>query len=1289
MRIAQDHKGFLWFGTRYGLDRYDGVRFKAYQNDPADTNSLSDNYITALLVDSRGSLWVGAAGHLDRYDPVRDVFYHILCDSNFVPQSRDVQVNCLLEDRKGNVWVGTPHGLDLIPAGHQKISRIYVFPGSPAGDLDNNIHTLCEDRKGALWVGTGAGLVRMSPAEDGAFNTEVFHQSLTDNYVTSVAEDGDGRLWIGTQHGGVDLYDPGTGGFRSYTRSDGLMSNNVRKIIVDREGKLWIGTQEGLSIFDPSTRVFSSCQHDPDDKKSLSQNSIYSIFQDNNGSVWVGTYFGGVNVTYAAATPFVVYQSNRSVSSIDNNVVSGIAGDGQHNLWLGTEGGGLNYLNRATGRFRFYKNIPGDPSSLSSNLVKVIYRDRAGRVWVGTHGGGLNLLNPDGRGFRHFLYTANDATTLNSEINALLLDSGGVLWVGTQNGVKFFRAAAGGGAATTRGADADFRQVDGPNLPIPTRTYVKALLEDGRGVIWIGLSDGLYVFDPRTGGCRLIRHGTVNCIREDSRGDVWVGMYFGGVSVYDQEMTLRTTYTQKDGLPNDNVIGILEDDQGDRWISTDNGLSRLDPSRDVFKNYTRTDGLAANEFNYNSYYKSDDGELFFGGYNGVTAFYPSRIETNHSTDPLVFTALRVLNGKDMNIVYSDGLTLPARQNVFAIDFALLNYIKSDKNKYAYMLVGFEKDWHNTDVPTVSYMNLPAGAYRLLVKGANNDGVWGTPVGLPIEVLPPWWKTWWAYLLYVLVTGAVLFFVIRYFWIRTLLKRDKALHQAKLNFFTNISHEIRTRLTLIAGPIEKIRLGQEDGPLSRQLAHVKSNADRLHQLVEELMDFRKAETNHLRLHVSPLNLVSFVRDVFTSFGDLAASRRITTDFVAAQEDINLYFDPVQLEKVFYNLLSNAFKFTPEGGYISVTLEQRPGSVGIKVTDNGKGIAPENLDKLFVNFFQVDDKDTQNTGYGIGLALSRSIVQLHKGTLSVESRLAPSPADNRTCFTVSLRTGYHHFTKEQLVPREGVAPGREILPALGAPEAPRPAASRKATLLLVEDNAEVRSFITQSLPSEYYVLECANGVAGWETANREIPDLIISDLMMPEMDGLNLCGLLKTDPRTNHIPVILLTAKASPTHHIHGLEKGADVYLTKPFSVQVLLLHVRNLLASAETMRRKYGLQFSGEAAAQPIPNDFLRDLVGIIEEHLDSAEFDIPLLCTKVAMSQSVLYKKVKAVTGLSVGDFIRQVRFRKAAQLLEAGQLSVYEVAYSVGFNDSKYFSREFKKQFGKTPSEYARSGQE
>lgn len=1341
LSIIQDNKGFMWFGTRFGLNRFDGVRFKVYKQRTGDSTSLNDDYTTALLADRSGSIWVGSMTGLVKYNPEADAFQRIHSPGQYNG------VRCLLQDHKGNVWVGLTNGIGFIPTGQTTIAKVIYLPNTQPSDPANRCRALIEDHSGFIWAGTEDGLVKISPAEGGEYHFQVFRtdgaQGPLDNHINCITEDASGHIWVGTQKGGLQQTDNNGQHWVHYLHDphhpSSLVCNTIRKINIDHQGRLWIGTLEGLSIFQPVSGQFTNAQHNPDEESSLNQNSIYSLCQDQSGSMWIGTYFGGVNVNYAYHTPFNLIQNKQTPTGISSGVVSGITEDAQHNLWIGTEGGGINYLNRSTHTVTVYKNIPGSPFSLGSNLVKVMYKDPMGRIWAGTHGGGLNLYDPDLHGFRHLLYNPDEEGSSIKEITAVLLDHSGYLWAGSQTGLQFFREAAPG----------SFLEVPIPFKLLPDQNNtVRAIWEGPDHKVWIGENSGLFLYDPSSGQCSRLDSGNINCLREDTKGRIWVGRYFAGVSVYDPAKKSWIHYGQKDGLPNDNIVGIQEDNLGNMWFSTDNGLVKYDLGEQLFTTYTQTDGLAGNEFNYFSSYKSESGELFFGGFNGLTTFYPDQLGTNNFNAPLVFTGLRLFNSEapvgqliSRSMTYTTSLSLKANQNVFTVEFALLNFVKSNKNKYAYMLEGFDREWHYTSDPSVNYMNLPPGAYTLMVKGANNDGIWSNPIQMSVTILPPLWNTWWAWCLYLLGVGSVLFLVIRYFWIQALLRKDQVLHQAKLNFFTNVSHEIRTRLTLISGPIEHILQGKEDGLLSRQLQHVKHNADRLMALVEELMDFRKAETQHLRLHVSALNIVAFARDIFTSFGDLSASRRIHTDFIASEEELLVWFDSIQMEKVICNLLSNAFKFTPEGGYISLTIELRKGAVELRVTDNGKGIAPEHLQKLFTNYFQADDKHTQNTGYGIGLALSKRIVQLHKGQLTVDSALRPEPGGNRTCFTLVLLTGQDHFNSEELLPRSadwlvepvhGLPSSAQGLPS-SAQSLPSSAhrltavahgqlapvdgtiASGKPSLLLVEDNPEVRAFLAQMLAPRFQIWEAPNGVIGVEIAVREIPDLIISDIMMPEMDGLTFCETIKSDPRTNHIPVILLTAKTASEHLIHGLERGADVYLTKPFSLQVLELHIRNLLVASERIRVHYGAKFSAEPGRSggfagggvrlsgdrtqpgggfagpaegipsPVHEAFLRELVNIIESHLDNPDFNVPMLSTKMAMSQSVLYKKIKAITDMSVGDFIRQIRFRKAARLLEERQLSVYEVAYSVGFNDSKYFSREFKKQFGKTPSEYAR----
>jgi signal transduction histidine kinase/DNA-binding response OmpR family regulator len=646
--------------------------------------------------------------------------------------------------------------------------------------------------------------------------------------------------------------------------------------------------------------------------------------------------------------------------------------------------------------------------------------------------------------------------------------------------------------------------------------------------------------------------------------------------------------------------------------------------------------------------------------------------------------------------------------VFTIDFAVLNYIKSDKNRYAYKLEPFDKDWVHTDIPSAPYTNLSPGSYTFFAKGSNNDGVWGKAVTLHIKVLPPFWETTWAYCLYVLFVGSIVFLLARFFILRSLLRRDKELTHLKLNFFTNISHEIRTHLSLIFGPVEKLILEEKGGTQTRQLQIIKKNSDSLLQLVNELMDFRKAETGNLKLHIAEHNVVTTISEIYNSFYDHGVSANITIDLVTSADNIPLYFDKIQLEKVLFNLLHNAFKFTSSGGYINVLVEDRNDSVTITVTDNGKGIAPENLKNLFENYFQENDHGKQNTGYGIGLALSKSIIELHKGSITVESKIAAS--GNRTSFVVNLRKGAAHFKNATLVRtpvndflnvQKPVLNDSLVAPFIDHVSPPRYLPKdKKQTILLVEDNPEVRSFIAEFLQNHYKIITCENGVKGWEAAKEHIPDVVISDVMMPEMDGFTLCNNLKGDESTNHIPVILLTAKASGANHIEGLKMGADVYLTKPFSIEVLLLQVTNLLNASERIRRSFKEQitatYSNVLSTDPekntqatrelvntIDNEFINKLVRIIEKDIDNLAFGVPELAREIGMSQPVLYKKLDAVTGMSVNDFIKSVKMNNAGILLKTKRYTINEVAYMVGFSDRKYFSKEFKKQYGKTPTEF------
>ncbi|MDB5120114.1 MAG: hypothetical protein JWN56_1332 [Sphingobacteriales bacterium] len=1305
LSIAQDAKGFMWFGTRYGLNKYNTQNLKIYVHNPNDTTSLSsNNYISALLSDRSNTFWIGSGGGLNKYIPETDSFEQIIHKSADKFSISDNTINCILEDKKGRIWVGTNNGLNLLT--HRKKNRfISMFTTNGNNYKGMRIFAMAEDISGTFWLGTSKGLVSLRQAgkklQYNTFkNLGNYINTINDNYITTIIAGSGHTLWLGTKYSGLIKFDKNNGSFRviTYTNKPGIVSNNIRKIIVDKKGRLWIGTLKGLSIFDSATEQFMSFQHDSDDKNSLSQNSIYDIFQDKNGSIWIGTYYGGVNVVYPNLMPFHIYQNSKYYSSLSSNVISAIIEDKKQNLWIGTEAEGLNYYDRVNSKFHAYKSNPKDPKSPSSVLVKSIIEDKEGKIWIGYHQGGLDLFNAQSGTFKHFRNNRKNPASLSSnDVNSVFEDSFGRFWVGTNKGLNLFNSKPG-----------TFKL-----YPLhPKSEVILTIFEDSRKNVWLGTENGPYILKKGSKVFNnaltykkenLFREKSVNCITEDSNGDIWIGLYHSKLIRYNPNSNHFKSYQIKNGLPSNNVLGVLEDNDGNLWISTDNGLSKFNLKKGIFKNYNAKDGLPGNEFNYGSYFKDSQGELFFGTLKGLISFFPNQVTENPSSASVVFTGLKLFN-KPVNTNSTDHIlkkdigmtkeiTFSHDQNIFALDFAVLNYIRSNKNEYAYKLDGFEKNWNYVTIPSATYTNLPAGEYTFLAKGTNNDGVWSAnPAKLTIRILPPLWKTWWAYFLYVAILAAILFVFIRFLVIRALLKREQYLHSMKLNFFTNISHEIRTPLTLILGPLEKLLKSTQNEPaLNRQLLPIKNNADRLMRLITELMDFRKAETGHMKLYISPDNIIKFTKEIYLSFQNLAISRNISYSFESDIESIELFFDKDQLEKVLFNLLSNAFKFTPDEGQISVSVIRDSDFVKIKVTDNGKGIPPESQDKLFSNFYQVDEYGSHQIGSGVGLALSKSIVELHNGTIHFESSPSDKDKQGSTCFCVILKTGKDHFNKDQLLKdyrddedsvrhplqseTENIAHNKVITKA-----------EKKYTVLLVEDNPEVRLFIKESLDSYYHILECGDGLEGWETATEAIPDLIISDVMMPQMDGLELCRKLKLDDRTSHIPVILLTARAAYIHQLNGLETGADAYVVKPFSIHVLELNVRNLLASRETMRQK----FSQVLTLQPsnviidtYDETFLSKIIQIIEDNITDPDFGVPVLSSEAGMSQPVLYKKIRALTGLSVNDFVKSIRLKKAAQLLEQNRFTVYEVAYATGFSDRKYFSKEFRKQFNQSPTEF------
>ncbi|SFH03913.1 hybrid sensor histidine kinase/response regulator transcription factor [Pedobacter insulae] len=1305
--ITQDHTGFMWYGSRFGLNRYDGFQFRLYKSIATNEQTLSDDYITALYTDSKGTLWIGTANGLNRYNAKQNTFERIFLNP---PQKKAVYngIKHIYEDKKGYLWVATNYGLYVLLNKNNNQFSATVNLGLTANIANDEILSLANDSDGYIWAGTNNGLIRFLFNKK-IYGVKVFKKDnklgcISDNAVTSIVEDKQNRLWFGTENGGLNLFNKITETFTHFVHIPGqtntIVHNAIRKLMVANNGALWVGTQEGLSVLNIDSKSFTNYQHKKTNANSLNQNSIYSIYEDSNGSIWIGTYYGGVNVIYANPTNFKNWQYNENISGLSHNVVSSIIQADGNNFWIGTEGGGLNYYDWNTKKFKVY-NQHGE---LGSNLIKVIYKDKDKNVWIGTHGGGLNILDKNSGTFKRVLSDKNEFNSRRAEIVAILEDNDGLFWVGSQTGLNLFNRTA-----STLTPVANIRA-----LKSLVHKNIKVLFEDSNKNIWIATTTGLYryikseqklvKFDLPKGSNSVSNNSNyINCIQEDSRGNIWIGLYYGGLTHFNsQTNSFSTIYTTREGLSNNNVLGILEDTKQFLWISTSNGLNKFDPDLKTFQNYNISDGLAGDEFNYNSSFVNKSGEMFFGGYNGLTFFSPNEISTNTTKAPIVFTRLRLFGtavkiNDDNNLLKQDignteKILFKYDQNIFTIEFALLNYIKSTKNKYAYRLEGINDQWIETDIPSATYTNLPAGKYTLWVKGANNDGIWSKVNHIKIEILPPFWKTWWAFCIYILIVAAVIFFVTRFFYLRELLLKDEELHQVKLNFFTNVSHEIRTHLTLIMAPIDKLMEEHKgNNGIHKQLYLIKSNADRLLRLVSELLDFRKAETKNLKLHMQGYDIIEFLDDIFKSFEHLAQQKNITFNFIHNRNPLIVYFDKTQLEKVFFNLISNAFKFTSNGQSITLKVETTKEKVNISISDTGRGIAAEHLEQLFSNFFQVDDKHIQNTGYGIGLALTKAIVELHHGQINIDSELADNNNPGYSIFTVSLWLGTKHLKpKEYQTQSETTALTPITLKEPVQIINPAPTTSVvkvvKPSVLVIDDNADIRLIIQEYLAANYQVYLAKNGLEGWNKAIDEIPDLIISDVMMPQLDGVTLCNRLKTDERTSHIPVILLTAKSTEDDQISGLAGGADVYISKPFSNKILQLQVRNLLNAREAMRKKFSKTLLFEPQA-PVTNSldekFLAKLINIIENHMEDENLSVEMLSEKIGMSQSVLYKKLKALTNLSIHEFSKSVRLKKAAQLLKQKQYAIYEIGYMVGFSDRKYFSREFKKQFGQTPSEY------
>jgi signal transduction histidine kinase/ligand-binding sensor domain-containing protein/DNA-binding response OmpR family regulator len=1364
--IIKDHQGFMWFGTFNGLNRYDGKNFKIYRVNTG--NNLSDNFIESLAEDKDGNIWVGTfSGGLNLFNRQTEQFTTFRNDPGNPSSISGNKIYAIYPDQEKRLWIGTDAGLDLFDHKTNTFKHYQHTPGNVKGISPGLVATIFEDHNGRLWVGTNKGLNIFNPEKEEFqkyFHSDADKKSITHNYVKSIFEDKYGNMWIGTWGGGLNLYDKQTETFEHFqagvNQNEGLTNNAIMWLSGDEEGHIYIGTEGGgLNIIDIQTRKFTNYVPSLSNPEGIKSNSIHTLYYDDaSGILWIGSYNDGVNFYCRWNKPFVHYSAREN--GLSDNHITCVTEDNDGNLWVGTDGGGVNFINEKSSVYRYYNHQEKNDKSLISGAVLSILCDSKNNIWVGTFNGGLDLLNRNTNSFTHFRYNPNDPKGLGGEhVSAIYEDKRGNIWVGTMTG---------GLHLYHNGTFTRFTH-DEANTKSILDNFIIGIYEDRKGGLLIQTGKGLEVFDYKTESFeRFNKSFAINfdvpvAVLEDRHGNLWLGSQEMGLFKIARPGNTVTLYTDKDGLPSNNISGILEDNTGNLWISTLKGLCRFDNATNAsspnakFHVYSVEDGLQGTEFKPGVYCKRKNGSLVFGGQNGFNVFDPNAIKDNPFIPPVKITGFKVFN-KDVNfgstallskpISELESLTLTHKESVFTFEFSALNYMLSEKNQYAYMLENFDKEWNNVgNQSSATYTNLDAGEYVFKVKASNNDGVWNeTGASIKLTVLPPWWSsTWFRLLLVTFICGsAISFYKFRTYQLKrgkkelehqvllrtsalqeantiieerheeiqiqneSLLQKNnelekqaseirrmadeiKTLNEVKLRFFTNISHELRTPLNLIIWPLEEMlrkKINHEQLHEKYNLMH--KNASRLIKLINQLLDFQKIETGALQLKLEQKDILRSVQDIFDSFKDWAQRYHIHYTLESNTDHIEMWFDEDKLEKILSNLLSNAFKYVEENGNIivSITLEvdkteKKTSTVVISVQDNGKGIPQDQIGLIFNRFYE--GSASRIPGSGIGLALVKELVDLHHGEITVHSKV-----NEGTRFELRLPTGletneHHILIKKIKLADEGYQEMSDVEVAEGGE-----IRENMPLLLLVEDNEDIRNYISSKLTENYNIELAKNGKEGVEKAFEQVPDLIISDVMMPELDGFELCKQLKTDERTSHIPIILVTARSGEEAELQGLTIGADDYITKPFKLNVLQLKIRNVLYTRQKFKEQFlkNPHLIPENAALPSADEaFLKKAVAIIEENLDNSEFGVEDFSDYFKMSRRNVLRKIKGMTGLSINEFIKNIRLKESHKLLLQGKLNVAEVAYSVGFNDQKYFSKCFKEHFGLTPSEVTPEG--
>ena len=1322
--IIQDEQGMVWIGTfGAGLYRFDGINYEAYKHDWNDSTSLNSNLVYQLFIDDKKRLWAGTDAGLNLYNKDLDRFENISLKANF-ELATHFSARRIIQDNQGYLYTNT-YGPELfkINPNELTVEEIDLDIGVENSYL---INAFAKNQKGEIFLGTSIGLMQV---KDDRVTREGMPEELNGVYIESMTIDATDNIWLGSFKQGVIKVHKVRG---AYQAQQFAISDKKVLSMLSMEDKVLVGTEnDGLFVLESNGEVLKHYLHKRLDEKSIGSNSVWELYNDAYDRIWVGYYNAGVDIYDEAYSKFGALESIAfDESSLQDPMVTGIEKDSKGRLWISL-GSGVDIYDPKTGEI---EHIRGGESGYYSGLeedlsVEAIFVDSKENVWLGTWTRGIYVLKKGSRKFVNY----NSENTPNITINAMLgfaEDAKGRIWMASfLNGLHYYDPQIDEFVHCNDG------EFESSGL---STADVAVVMTDSRGNIWAGTSFGLFKVNYNAeGGLSVVHltgasaknsvdHPSINrvaSIYESRDGSVWLGSRGAGLLSYDYGSSSFSVYSNDSTLSNSTINNIIEDEAGTLWLGTESGVFTLDRTSKKSTRFTVSDGLLSDFFNIGASEKDENGVIYFGSYSGINSINPASVKAYDRAPSPYLTDLKLFNetvvpgveGSPLKRVISETeeITLKHNQSVFTIEYMGTSHTRPEKNSYAYMLEGFDRDWvYVGNARTTTYTNLQPGDYTFKVKVANNDGVWSNEeLQLKIEVLPPWYKTYAAYSVYFLLLLMCVFAISSFsrkrfrekqamIFEKERIAQEENLHQAQLQFFTNISHEFRTPLTLIMNPIRDIIKnynGELPAVVKKKNEVIYKNSERLSRLINELMDFRMLKSNKVLLKVKCVDIVEQVEVLIAYFYEEADSRNIKLRLETEVSQLKGWADQAMLEKILFNILSNAFKVTPENGEIMVSLRegerrminpisQKEDSVKtfeLSVRDTGPGIDQKDYKHIFKRFYQVGQLNKKYYGSsGVGLEMVKGFVELHHGEISVESELNVG-----TTFSIYVPLDKVFFTEDQVLMGDEkhsmMLPERLKLTDAGDDDHESTESSRQQTLLIVEDNPDLQQYLKDELNKKYSILVASNGKEGLELALQRSPDLILTDVVMPEIDGFELCKRIKANIKTSHIPLLMLTAKGLVDDRIKGIDLGADAYLTKPFDMRELESILVQLASTRQFLFTKYFSAISNsDSQVTSLDKQFIQKVLDFIHQHMSDPNISVDILASELHLSRSQFYRKVKSLTGKTAVEFIRTVRLQRAKKMIESGNNKINEVCYEVGFSTPSYFSKCFKTEFGFLPTQ-------